>query len=501
MMQRVRAHSFQTQSQEAREVKDIVGNLSKATSDEDELPKFSALSMTTEMIKTVNQAFMQDLELYGKKRNSEMPELFSPMDLRASAINQKRSFGGTPFVDENTLKLHQQPSALAAPQQNIFSSNLSLANYSNYQFDMNSDLALQDSAVTPTKSPISVASVNNRQGNRRETLYDNFYTDDHTSPAKLNVNRFKSSSAISTTWGGKKDITYKEPTNLLIGPSESALIQLGAIFAPCIRQDKLLSLRVAQHKAELKEGLGCCEVYGSGAGTTTKKECSKITEENLAPAHDWINLTCNARLVKTLGRSFEAHIFKPCCYGNLGQCELTTSQHCKHIAGVWHSDVRESCSQVHCSTDVCRAVYLWSRVKTESSHLSNQKNVTDDVEIHSHNQFWRVLVSLFYHHGFLHILFVGAVQCIMGLEVEKVTGWLRIAAIYTVSGYGGLLIGSIARPYQVNIGAQGAVFGLIGMNLVELIQAWKLVDKPWKAVLKLGLIITLGVAAGLLPQV
>jgi len=89
--------------------------------------------MTTEMIKTVNQAFMQDLELYGKKRNSEMPELFSPMDLRASAINQKRSFGGTPFVDENTLKLHQQPSALAAPQQNIFSSNLSLANYSNYQ--------------------------------------------------------------------------------------------------------------------------------------------------------------------------------------------------------------------------------------------------------------------------------------------------------------------------------------------------------------------------------
>lgn len=63
---------------------------------------------------------------------------------------------------------------------------------------MNSDLALQDSAVTPTKSPISVASVNNRQGNRRETLYDNFYTDDHTSPAKLNVNRFKSSSAIST---------------------------------------------------------------------------------------------------------------------------------------------------------------------------------------------------------------------------------------------------------------------------------------------------------------
>lgn len=53
----------------------------------------------------------------------------------------------------------------------------------------------------------------------------------------------------------------------------------------------------------------------------------------------------------------------------------------------------------------------------------------------------------------------------------------------------------------MNIGAQGAVFGLIGMNLVELIQAWKLVDKPWKAVLKLGLIITLGVAAGLLPQV
>lgn len=64
-----------------------------------------------------------------------------------------------------------------------------------------------------------------------------------------------------------------------------------------------------------------------------------------------------------------------------------------------------------------------------------------------------------------------------------------------------MLVGSVAKPYEPNVGAHGAAFGLLGMNLVELIQAWQLVKRPEVPLAKLTALCVLGLATGLMPQV
>ena len=68
------------------------------------------------------------------------------------------------------------------------------------------------------------------------------------------------------TWGGLKEISYENPTNVWIGPSSHMLVQLGAMFPPCLRKDVLITLRSAKLYGHEASGLGCCEIAGSGAG-------------------------------------------------------------------------------------------------------------------------------------------------------------------------------------------------------------------------------------------
>lgn len=93
-------------------------------------------------------------------------------------------------------------------------------------------------------------------------------------------------------------------------------------------------------------------------GTTTEKECDDISNKYNIAIYRWSNITCNNRNTKATGKAFEKHKFKPCCYGYLGQCLLATPGHCKHLDGIWHSDVRESCAHVHCGQDVCETSHL-----------------------------------------------------------------------------------------------------------------------------------------------
>ena len=70
-----------------------------------------------------------------------------------------------------------------------------------------------------------------------------------------------------------------------------------------------------------------------------------------------------------------------------------------------------------------------------------------------------------------------------------------------MTGFGGLLFGSLLKPYEPNVGAHGAAFGLLGMNYVELVQAWKLVEHPERPLIKLTIYTILGLAVGFMPEV
>lgn len=52
-----------------------------------------------------------------------------------------------------------------------------------------------------------------------------------------------------------------------------------------------------------------------------------------------------------------------------------------------------------------------------------------------------------------------------------------------------------------SVGASGALFGLIGCSLVELLYNWRSVYRPYHELAKMGLMILVSLAIGLLPGV
>lgn len=85
-------------------------------------------------------------------------------------------------------------------------------------------------------------------------------------------------------------------------------------------------------------------------------------------------------------------------------------------------------------------------------------------------QYWRLLTSGFMHFGLLHIVFNMYALWVLGRDVEGALGSLRFSAVYLLS----LLAGSatvvwFSSPESATAGASGAIFGLLGVELVVVL--------------------------------
>jgi len=61
--------------------------------------------------------------------------------------------------------------------------------------------------------------------------------------------------------------------------------------------------------------------------------------------------------------------------------------------------------------------------------------------------------------------------------LESVLGPLRIAALYFVSGMGGVMFSCICSRWEISVGASTSIFGLIGGFLALVIVNWKAFDR------------------------
>lgn len=116
------------------------------------------------------------------------------------------------------------------------------------------------------------------------------------------------------------------------------------------------------------------------------------------------------------------------------------------------------------------------------------------------NQWFRFITPVFLHGGVLHLLFNLLFQMRTGADLERDMGWWRFAIIYMTSGIAGFIFGGNFAPIlSPSMGASGALFGLIGCLVLDLIQNWKLVVRPCWELSKLSLMILVSFAFGLLP--
>ncbi|KAJ8363567.1 hypothetical protein SKAU_G00123980 [Synaphobranchus kaupii] len=314
-----------------------------------------------------------------------------------------------------------------------------------------------------------------------------------------------------------ESVKYVQQENFWIGPSSEDLIHLGAKFSPCIRQDVQI-VKLIQKAKGLEKESGCCvQNDKSGCVQTQSADCSETLatfikwkdevvdikrssgsvchqdprtceEPASADPHFWPDditkwpvCTSPREWNHTGYKHLDCQIKgRPCCIGTKGRCEISTREYCSFMHGYFHEEAT-LCSQVHCLDDVCGLLPF----------------LNPDVP----DQFYRLWLSLFLHAGLLHCLVSVVFQMTVLRDLEKLAGWVRISIIYLLSGITGNLASALFLPYRAEVGPAGSQFGLLACLFVELFQGWQMLEKPWKAFLKLVGIVLFLFMCGLLPWI
>ncbi|XP_069139841.1 inactive rhomboid protein 1-like isoform X2 [Argopecten irradians] len=272
------------------------------------------------------------------------------------------------------------------------------------------------------------------------------------------------------------------PPNVWIGPADQYLISIGALYAPCMREDIGIQIEYSKDGYSKTSTLGCCEVASRNvAGTTTQSECLNNTNVGV-----WKEgVVCGSR---PSGQNSVAHVLKPCCTGIKGQCQLLSHEHCQFLQGTFYVNGPEHCSQVNCLSSVCGMGGL--EADTTRPWLPRQPV-----------QWWRLPLALVYHHGVIHAVLVSLAQLLLFRKIERTLGWLRLTILYFMTGLGGLLTAAIFSPYIPHVGSTATVFGMAGLITAELLHYWHLVRNPAVEMTKICALLIIFLMCGTLPYV
>ncbi|GAB4842066.1 hypothetical protein Ancab_012026 [Ancistrocladus abbreviatus] len=128
------------------------------------------------------------------------------------------------------------------------------------------------------------------------------------------------------------------------------------------------------------------------------------------------------------------------------------------------------------------------------------------LELVQHGESWRLISCLWLHAGAVHLLANMLSLIFIGIRLEEEFGFLRIAPLYLLSGFGGSLMSSLNllklhRTNLISVGASGALFGLLGAMLSELFTNWSIYCNKCAALSTLLVVIALNLALGFIPGV
>ncbi|TYK19441.1 RHOMBOID-like protein 2 [Cucumis melo var. makuwa] len=85
--------------------------------------------------------------------------------------------------------------------------------------------------------------------------------------------------------------------------------------------------------------------------------------------------------------------------------------------------------------------------------------------------------------------------------VKFLTFTFRVGILYLLSGLGGSILSSLFIQNNISVGASGALFGLLGAMLSELLTNWTIYTDKAAALITLIVIIVINLAVGILPHV
>lgn len=115
---------------------------------------------------------------------------------------------------------------------------------------------------------------------------------------------------------------------------------------------------------------------------------------------------------------------------------------------------------------------------------NNQTGVLENGEFH------RLVTAMFMHGGIAHIVFNMMALYFIGQTVERFFGHVRFAIVYLLGGLLGSVLSIVLNgPSVYSVGASGAVFAIVGAEIVFLYKHRKLLGEVGQAQLRQLLII------------
>ncbi|CAN0902716.1 RHOMBOID-like protein 3 [Linum grandiflorum] len=136
-----------------------------------------------------------------------------------------------------------------------------------------------------------------------------------------------------------------------------------------------------------------------------------------------------------------------------------------------------------------------------SSSTLEKMGAVEWEKIVKRHQGWRMVTCIWLHAGIIHLLANMLSLVFIGVRLEQQFGFVRVGIIYLVSGFGGSVLSSLFLKAGISVGASGALFGLLGAMLAELLTNWTIYTNKAAAMTTLVVIIAVNLAIGILPHV
>jgi rhomboid protease GluP len=87
-----------------------------------------------------------------------------------------------------------------------------------------------------------------------------------------------------------------------------------------------------------------------------------------------------------------------------------------------------------------------------------------------HGEWWRLFTSMFVHIGLMHVAYNMLAFAYVGPIVERMLGNIGFLVLYLVAGLGGSLLALYTDALVLHAGASGAVFGVYGALLAQIVK-------------------------------
>ncbi|KAL8152711.1 hypothetical protein V2J09_010471 [Rumex salicifolius] len=136
-----------------------------------------------------------------------------------------------------------------------------------------------------------------------------------------------------------------------------------------------------------------------------------------------------------------------------------------------------------------------------SSRALEKLGALDVNKVVKQHQGWRLISCIWLHGGVIHVLANMLSLLVIGIRMEREFGWVKIGGLYIIAGVGGSLLSALFLRTNISVGASGALFGLLGAMLSELITNWSTYTNKVASFVMLVFIIVINLAVGILPHV